>query len=204
MKKLQNIWTVLIIVATTIGFVMTSCEDKNLNWEQLSAFRIYDHKTFPQDKDFQTFTDGDFLQVNFVETNLEEIKNNDRSCQKCDLETLKTLNEHLDNLTFKIISDFVCTFDLTCKNNIEYSEWSNELLFKVLDKSPKLLFEVLGSQQYRNKEIVINEVKSPVLEIDFQNLYDKVKIAPGVTVIRAEFLTAIITAAEKSGQKIIK
>jgi hypothetical protein len=35
-----------------------------------------------------------------------------------------------------------------------------------------------------------------------QNLYDKVKVAAGVVAIRTEFLNAIITAAEKGGQKI--
>lgn len=277
MTKLINILTILTI-ATTTAFAMTSCEDKGLDWTQLTSFKIYNYKTFPQDKDIRTFSDSDILQMNFIEPNLDETKNifskskpldgktyfwkghhfttatfsngqtrrikvssyggffmdlttnkyyefqddtrtewenfwqnyysslhkyTDNACQKCDIEKLKTVSEHLDGLTFKIVSDFVCTFDTTCKNNVEYSEWSNELLFKVLDKSPTLLFEVIAAGQV-NKDIILNEIKSPLLDIQLQNLYDKVKDASGVVAIRTEFLNAIITAAEKGGQEIKK
>jgi len=97
----------------------------------------------------------------------------------------------------------VCTFDTSCKNNVEYSEWSNELLFKVLEKSPTLLFEVMSAGQV-NTDLILNEIKSPLLEINLQKLYDKVKVAAGVVAIRTDFLNAIITASEKGGQEIKK
>lgn len=55
-----------------------------------------------------------------------------------------------------------------------------------------------------NNDLIINEIKSPLLDINLQNLYDKVKVAAGVTAIRTEFLNAIIRAAEKGGQEIEK
>jgi hypothetical protein len=277
MTTLRNILTFLAIATTTV-FAMTSCEQEGLDWTQLTSFKIYDYKTFPQDKDIWTFSDSDIQQMNFIETNLYEAKNifskakpldrktylwkghhfttatfsngqtrrikvssyggffmdlttnkyyefqgdtrtewenfwhnyysslhkyTDNSCHKCDIGKLKTVSEHLNGLTFKIVSDFLCTFDTSCSSNIEYSEWSNELLFKVLDKSPTLLFEVFATGQV-NKDVIVNEIKSPLLDINLQNLYDKVKVAAGVTAIRTEFLNAIITAAEKGGQEIKK
>lgn len=273
----RNIFTILTI-ATTAVFAMSSCEQKELDWTQLTSFKIYGYKTFPQDKDIRTFSDSDIQQMNFIETNLDEAKNifskakpldgktylwkghhfttatfsngqtrrikvssyggffldlttnkyyefqgytrtewenfwrnyysslhkyRDNSCQNCDIEKLKTVSEHLDGLTFKIVSDFVCTFDTSCRNNVEFFEWSNELLFKVLDKSPTLLFEVIAAGQM-NKDLIVNEIKSPLLDINLQNLYDKVKVAAGVTAIKTEFLNAIITAAENGGQEIKK
>ncbi|MCI1267826.1 MAG: hypothetical protein LKG19_14720 [Saprospiraceae bacterium] len=257
---------------------MTSCKQKELDWTQLTSFKIYDFKTFPQDKDLRTCSDSDIQQMKYIETNLDQAKNvlsksiplgetsylwkghhfttatfsdgltrsilvsyyggffmdlttnkyykfqgdtrtewenfwrnyyktlqkyTENACQKCDIEKLKTVNEHLDSLTFKIVFDFVCTFDTSCKNNIEYSEWSNELLFKILDKSPTLLIEVLSAEK-GNTELILNEIKSPLLDINLQNLYDKVKGAASVEAIRTEFLNAIITASEKDGQKIKK
>lgn len=277
MKTLTNILTILSIATTTV-FAMTSCEQKELDWTQLTSFKIYDYKTFPQDKDIRTFSESDIQQMNFIETNLDEAKTlfskakplggttylwkghhfttatfsdgqtrrikissyggffmdlttnkyyefqgdtrtewdnfwrnyysslhkyTDNTCHKCDIEKLKTISEYLDGLTFKIVSDFVCTFDTSCKNNVEFSEWSNELLFKVLDKSPTLLFEVVSSGQV-NTDLILDEIKSPLLDINLQNLYDKVKVAAGVVAIRTEFLNAIITAAEKGGQEIKK
>jgi hypothetical protein len=77
------------------------------------------------------------------------------------------------------------------------------LLFKILDKSPTLLIEVLSAEK-GNTELILNEIKSPLLDINLQNLYDKVKGAASVEAIRTEFLNAIITASEKDGQKIKK
>jgi hypothetical protein len=257
MKKTRTTILTTLTLATLTVLVLTSCKTKT-DWTQLTSFRIYDYKTFPQDKDIRTFSDSDIQQMNFIETNLDEAKNifskakphdgktylwkghhfttatfsngqtrrikvssyggffmdlttnkyydfqgdtrtewenfwhshysslhkyADISCQKCDIEILKTASEHLDGLTFKIVSDFVCTFDTTCKNNVEYSQWSNELLFKVLDKSPTLLFEVIATGQV-NKDLIVDEIKSPLLDINLQNLYNKVKVAAGVTAIR--------------------
>ena len=276
-KTLTTILTTLIFATTTV-LALTSCGQTKIDWTQLTSFKIYDYKTFPQDKDIRTFSDSDIQQMNFIETNLDETKNifskskpldgktylwkghhfasatfsngqtrrikvstysgffmdlttnkyyefqgdtrnewdnfwrnnysslhnsTDNTCQKCDLEKLKIVSEHLSGLTFKIVSDFVCTFDTSCSNNVEYSEWSNELLFKVLDKSPTLLFEVIAVGQV-NKDLILNEIKSPLLDINLQTFYDKVKVAAGVTAIRTEFLNAIIIAAENGGQEIKK
>lgn len=124
-------------------------------------------------------------------------------CQKCDIEKLKTVSEHLNSLTFEIVNDFVCTFDTACKNNVEFSEWSNELLFKVLDRSPSLLFEILSDGQV-NTDFMLNEIKNPLLDVNLQNLYDEVKAASGNVAIRTEFLKAPITAAENEGNEIKK
>jgi len=265
-------------MATITVLALTSCGQAKTDWTQLTSFRIYDYKTFPQNKDIHTFSDNDIKQMNFIEANLDEAKSifikakpldgktyfwkgnhfttatfsngqtkrinvssyggffmdlttnkyyefqgdtrtkwenfwrnyynslhkyTDNACQKCDIEKLKIVSQHLNGLTFKIVSDFVCTFDTSCKNNVEYSEWSNELLFKVLDKSPTLLFEVIMARQVNN-DIILNEIKNPSLDINLQNLYDKVKVAADLTALRTEFLKAIITAAEKGGQEIKK
>ena len=58
----------------------------------------------------------------------------DKNCKSCDIEKVKIVNDHLDSLTFQIVKDFLCTFDKSCINNAEYSEWSNETLFLVIEK----------------------------------------------------------------------
>jgi hypothetical protein len=277
MKTIRNILTI-ITIATSNVFALSSFEQKELDWTQLTSFKIYDYKTFPQNKNIRTFSESDIQQMNFIETNIDEAKEifskakplgettylwkgyhfttatfsdgqtkrikvssyggffmdltsnkfyefqgdtrtewknlwrnyynslhkyTGNTCQKCDIEKLKVVHENLTSLTFKIVSDFVCTFDTSCKNNTEYTEWSNELLFKVLDKSPILIIEVMSDGQV-NSDIILKEIENPVLDINFQNLYDKVKFAGGVLAIRTKFLTAILTAAKNSGQKIKK
>lgn len=125
----------------------------------------------------------------------------DNICDKCDIDKLKPVNEHLDDLTYNILKEFLCTFDTSCAKNVEYSEWSNELLFKVLDKSPSIFFEVIAKEQVNN-EIILNEIKSPLLDINLQNIYDKIKSTSGQTDVKAKYLNAIIISSEKGGQQI--
>jgi len=63
-----------------------------------------------------------------------------KDCDKCDTDKLIELSENLDNLNYETVKNFICTFDLTCKNNIEFSEWSNELLFKLIEHDVNLLY----------------------------------------------------------------
>lgn len=127
----------------------------------------------------------------------------DNNCNKCNLEKVKIANEHIDSLTFEIVSDFIYTYDDSCKNNAEYSEWFNETLFKILDKSPDLFFSVIIKEQLDNR-FLLEEVENPILDFDFQEIYNKLKLVPTSNNIKTKFLVAIKTAAKKNGQKIIE
>ena len=125
------------------------------------------------------------------------------SCEKCDIDKVKIVIEHLDSLTFQIVDDFVCTFDSSCNTNVEYSEWSNETLFKVLDKAPTIFFQVIDKGHVDNK-ILLTEIENPIHEFDFQKVYDKIVATSAPTGIKTKYLNALITAAGKGGQKIKK
>ena len=123
-------------------------------------------------------------------------------CEKCDIEKVKTINDNLDNLTFEMLDEFLCTFDKSCENNVEFSEWSNEMLFIVLDKSTELYFKVLTNGKIENAEIILEEIKNPIVEIDYQKIYDNVKRVDTQEKLKKEYLRVLKIAAEKGGIKI--
>lgn len=126
------------------------------------------------------------------------------ACYKCDIEKVKIVNENLDKLTMQMVSRFLCTFDSTCANNSEYSEWSNETLFKVLEKAPGIFFQVVVNGQVDNK-ILLDQIENPINDvIDIQIIYDKIKETKVQTDIKTEYLNALLTAANKGGQSIKK
>ena len=128
----------------------------------------------------------------------------ENNCVKCDLDKVKIVNEHIDSLTFKMVSDFLCTFDDSCINNVEYSEWSNETLFKVINKAPTLFFKVIEKGQVDNN-LLLKEIESPINDlIDLQGTYDKLNSTTVSPDIKSKYLNAVIKAAEKSGENIIK
>jgi len=125
-------------------------------------------------------------------------------CDKCDLEKVRIVNQHLGSLTAQMISEFLCTFDNSCRNNVEYSEFSNETLFAVLEKAPNLFFQVVSRGQTDNS-IILQEIENPISDlIDLQKIYDKIKHTTTKTEIKAEYLNAVILAAKNGGKELKK
>jgi len=125
------------------------------------------------------------------------------NCEKCNIEKVKVVNEQIDNLTFQIISEFLCTFDKSCNNNAEYSEWSNETLFKVLRKDPLIFFQVIAKDEV-DKKILLEQIENPISDFDIQIIYDKIKETKVRRDLKKDYLNALIKAAIKGGQKIKK
>ena len=122
-------------------------------------------------------------------------------CVKCDIAKVKTVHDSMDSLNFRIVEDFFCVFDASCKNNSEFSTWSNEMLFKVLYKQPALFLQVAAKGQVDNK-ILLHEIENPVQEPDLQKTYDKLKTAEGPEEIKTKYLSALVAAATKGGQQV--
>jgi len=98
-----------------------------------------------------------------------------------------------------MIDEFLYTFDKSCEKNVEFSEWSNEMLFKILNKSTELYFKVLTKVKIENAEIILEEIKSPIAEIDYQKIYDNIKKVDTQEKLKKEYLRVINIAAEKGG-----
>lgn len=123
-------------------------------------------------------------------------------CVKCQIEKVKIVSENLDNLSFQMVADFLCTFDTSCGINAEYSEWSNEILYNVLDRDPDLLLKVLQQEQVDVIQLVLNKIEDPIHEFDYQTIYDKVKNTNSTDELTIRVLKAIESAAAKEGIKM--
>lgn len=94
----------------------------------------------------------------------------------CDIEVLKITAENLKRLEPAQIHDFLGTFSLNCKTNIEYAEWSNELLFKVLNKHTKKVLEILRGENIYDLKAIITELENPLRDdVRPRDLIDKIK-----------------------------
>jgi len=103
-----------------------------------------------------------------------------------------------------MVEDFLCTFDKACYSNIEYAEWSNEMLFKVIDKATILFFDVLTNGQVENKDILLEEIKSPIKDYDYQKIYNKIKSVDTSQELKNLYLNALVLTAQEEGQMIKK
>lgn len=109
-----------------------------------------------------------------------------QSITKCDMASLLDVSKHVGRVTHEEMVNFLLTFDDDCRNNVEYSEWSNELLFELLDKQTELIVKTITHQTKRieldeilkNLEDPINDsfnVKSIIAKVEKVNFNPEVK-----------------------------
>jgi hypothetical protein len=94
--------------------------------------------------------------------------------KKCEIEKVKAIHDNINNLTFKMVEDFLCTFDSSCETNVEFSQWSNEMLFKLLDKEPELVIKVFDQSHLDNIGNLLDEIENPIHDFDYQRICGKV------------------------------
>ena len=100
-----------------------------------------------------------------------EIENviNELPDNKCNLNILLTVRENLENLNSSLVDSLFYTIDKACENNVEFGEFSNELLFMVLEKEPELFVTELDK--------LINEIDTSYIFFDLRNpLHDLIDL----------------------------
>jgi hypothetical protein len=96
--------------------------------------------------------------------------------EKCDGTILLRTSERIGKLNQDEIRDFLLTFGPECKNNVEYSEWSNELLFSLLDRQTELTLKTMEKEERKiEMNEVLNDLNSPINNlIDIKEILVKV------------------------------
>jgi hypothetical protein len=126
----------------------------------------------------------------------------DGPCKKCDIEKVALVNDSIERLTPHLINGFLCTFDRTCDNSAEFSEWSNETLFLVILKEPNLFLEAISNNKFDN-ESIIAAIENPIHDLfDLQRTYDSIKTSKIKSGLKDRYLNAIFIAGQKDGQKL--
>lgn len=99
-----------------------------------------------------------------------------QSVKKRDGAVLTATSVKVGKLTQGEIRDLLLTFSKDCRNNIEFSEWSNELLFATIDRQTELTLATIekNEKKLEMSEILIN-LGSPINDkIDIKKLLAKV------------------------------
>jgi hypothetical protein len=100
-----------------------------------------------------------------------------QAIQKCDVTVLRMISMDIGKLNEDEIGDFLLTFGKECRSNVEYSEWSNELLFSLLDKQTELTLRTIEKERNRIEiEEILGELSSPVHDgIEIKELITRVE-----------------------------
>lgn len=118
----------------------------------------------------------------------------------CNLEIVHNTNIKIDSLDFEQVELFLNTFDSTCKNNAEFHEYSNEVLFKVLNTQTFLLVKVLSTCKSINLPLILSEIENPVIEFDLNPIYMKLNEITGSSTTINLLKKCVRIAAANSNQ----
>lgn len=101
----------------------------------------------------------------------------DCGIQKCDRTILLGTSKKIGQLTQNEVENFLSTFGYECKDNAEFSEWSNELLFEVLDRQTEVTIKTMEKVESKIEiDVILAELSAPVNDgINLKILISKVE-----------------------------
>ena len=115
-------------------------------------------------------------------------------------ETLKQVQAKSGKLSANEIGMFFKALNPSCLKSVEFSEWSNELLFSVLGKQPREFIETLEKQDEVRAKAILSELESPVNDgIDINTIYVSAKSAKTTSKLKQKIIDALKVAGSKSG-----
>lgn len=114
------------------------------------------------------------------------------SCINCDIEAVIEIKANIDNLTENQVYNFLCCLDESCSENVEFTEFSNEVLYLLLSKRPELALKVLSINTNISLNYVKMQLENPVSDkIDANNVFKMVEGVENYETIKNELLSSI-------------
>ncbi|MEZ4987051.1 MAG: hypothetical protein R2795_18765 [Saprospiraceae bacterium] len=168
------------LIQILISIVLTSCGDKQ-----------------PANKEVNTA-----INQNKKESNLpikEEFKPDSSYVEFwCSIEVLKKTSENINKLDLVTVAEFLASFHKECANNVEFSEWSNELLFKVAKNKPDFLLKILNKNDSLDKDLIKSEFENPIHdEIDITDVIERIEMSNSPEKIKEEISESLKIAKSK-------
>ncbi len=114
-----------------------------------------------------------------IENKTEEISPTETN-QKCDISKVASLKKELPNASKEAIQAFLSTISVDCKNNAEFSQFSNAVLFAVLYSKPMDVISTIEKEDIIDKNEIYKMLENPINDaIDLKDLVgviDKLEI----------------------------
>lgn len=111
--------------------------------------------------------------------------------KRCNIDIVREVDENMDSLSNNEIYLFLFSFDTSCANNVEYSEYSNEVLFRLLSRYPKQVAKNIIKDSI-NEKIILHELSSPVNDgINLKKVIESVENAKIDENVKKKFLNAL-------------
>ena len=146
MTKAKLIYIVLAF------FILSSCQDNNK--QQASETPLLDDLRKDAQEEYHASKEN---IAKIIPTETRSVP-----CQKCDIKFLAKIWKK-DNLTAEEFDNLICINKVDCENNVEFTEFYNEVLFASIDRNPQLFYKTVSKPELKEyKTRVFQELKNPI------------------------------------------
>jgi hypothetical protein len=118
---------------------------------------------------------------------------------KCNVNIVTSTFHELNDLSEDRMIEFLKTFGSECENNTEYLEFSNEMLFKVLQTYPELFIFSIDKEKYEiDLDEIISNLENPLFDlIDLEKTLIIIENTQCDTNLKIQIANAIQIAIDK-------
>lgn len=105
----------------------------------------------------------------------------------CSIETLQKVDSESNAGNIVYVARLLASFHESCRNNVEFSEWANTLLFKTLKANPDGFLGILHKNDSLRKQYILENLAQPNNdEIDLKELISIVENSNAPAEIKKE------------------
>ncbi|SMG54224.1 hypothetical protein SAMN05661096_04126 [Marivirga sericea] len=98
-----------------------------------------------------------------TETKQKTVSFNSLKSEPCNVKVTLYVHQNIDSLSKGAIDMFLQVFSEECDNHVEFSEFSQEMIFEVLSKYPKDVAELITKNNY-DLNAITSEICCPLLD----------------------------------------
>jgi hypothetical protein len=109
----------------------------------------------------------------------------------CNIRIVRETKRNIEGLNSSDVELFLRTFTGTCLNNAEFSEFGNEMLFKVLELYPSDVISCLSYQGQVDTDFILSELSNPIFDINSVKLIKKIESTEGSHETKKKIITAL-------------
>lgn len=132
------------------------------------------------------------LKHNFKDTvKCLEIENKSNKCISSNINEIVKVEKNILEVDSKQILLFLLTIKKECENNTEFSEYSNKVLFELLDKRTSSLIKVISKNSSLDIEYILLQISNPILDYDYKSLKTKIGKCKTKSVFKKKLIDAI-------------
>lgn len=94
-------------------------------------------------------------------------------CDPCNSKVLGRTDKQLEAINENDIKKFLCTLQSQCKDDIEFAEQSNNILFTLINKQTDTLLQCIDRNKDFDRNYLLNQLANPIKDYNIDEIISK-------------------------------